>query len=961
MAYQLVCGRLPFDASTPLKVAFMHLNDTPAPLEPRFEVPTGLDDWIGRLLQKDPSARFEKAADAARALAELSGGSSDTLKTIATQAAPTVVAPGIPTLPTPPPMTGSGPTRISSPELQELLAHADRHAHRANRAPQGSSQPYEPDCVPLNWRPSSTPQPHSLVGVSPRLYGLRAIPVVGREAQRDQLWEALRSVAKERRPRLVVLDGPSGCGKSCLAQWLCERADEVGAANTMRATHSPEWSPNDGLRGMVTRWANSSGLSAEETRSRLTKLLDVADDEHYRWLVDDVTGLVCGADAETVNLADQIQAVFEMLRRLASHRPLVVWLDDLQWAESAMRLLEHLGDHADTQMPVLFCATVQSEALAERDVIADRLAAQLEASHAQLIELEALSDSENRALIDELLQLDEALAQRVARRVAGNPLFAVQLVGDWVERGWLIADQRGFRLREGVHAELPDDLHTVWVERIERVLAGRPSDDTTALWLAALLGRDIDAQEWGKACWRAGVAARATLFERLVELKLAERLDSGWRFVHGMLRESLLRQARAADGWAKLNRQTAAALEALADEVNRPDLAPRIGRLLLRGGDTERAISFLSAGAKFLLSRDDFVAAEELVDLLFSACDDVGDAALAARLEGELVRGKLLSATRRIEQAVALSERVYDLAIQHGWKRIAADALELRCKIEQVAGRLHGAALYARRALDIYKDIGDREGEVRALLRLGDNGSYVGEHEEAVEYYRAALQLADELGLVQLQAWCRWGIGYCLQQTMRLDEAREHLEVARELFEAAGQPRNEMSVVAGLSDLDRHTGHYARAKERALRVYRFMEARGGSLMIPSLNIAMIYFYEGDVAHAIEWTRRAEDLAPSMDRGWTMLHLLRLAIATYQGDINPWETRFAMLTATLEESGFVDIDLPLMLERVAQEAVRHHHAAQAAQALTLAADLWEQTHILDRARQARRRAASLAPA
>jgi len=57
---------------------------------------------------------------------------------------------------------------------------------------------------------------------------------VDREAERDALWGALAEAAERDEPRLVLLSGPAGCGKSRLADWLCERAQEVGGATVLQ-------------------------------------------------------------------------------------------------------------------------------------------------------------------------------------------------------------------------------------------------------------------------------------------------------------------------------------------------------------------------------------------------------------------------------------------------------------------------------------------------------------------------------------------------------------------------------------------------------------------------------------------------------------------------------------------------------------------------------------------------------
>ena len=72
------------------------------------------------------------------------------------------------------------------------------------------------------------------------------------------------------------------------------------------------------------------------------------------------------------------------------------------------------------------------------------------------------------------------LAAEIESRTAGNPLFAVQLVGDWVQRGVLVAGPGGFELQEGEDAALPDDLHATWSTRVRGILGRLPAHDRRA-------------------------------------------------------------------------------------------------------------------------------------------------------------------------------------------------------------------------------------------------------------------------------------------------------------------------------------------------------------------------------------------------------------------------------------------------------------------------------------------------
>ena len=96
----------------------------------------------------------------------------------------------------------------------------------------------EPAPLPEAWAPPEGPAvPMTLVGAGLGLYGLRALRVVDRDDERALMWRTLGEVTSEGATRLLLLHGGAGNGKSRLAEWLVQRAQEVGGAEVLRALH----------------------------------------------------------------------------------------------------------------------------------------------------------------------------------------------------------------------------------------------------------------------------------------------------------------------------------------------------------------------------------------------------------------------------------------------------------------------------------------------------------------------------------------------------------------------------------------------------------------------------------------------------------------------------------------------------------------------------------------------------
>ncbi|MCZ6807225.1 MAG: serine/threonine-protein kinase [Deltaproteobacteria bacterium] len=69
--YELLTGKLPFDAKQPLEYIQLHVNATPIPLperHPEASFPRGLEEVVMKVLAKDPEERYASAAEFAFAL-----------------------------------------------------------------------------------------------------------------------------------------------------------------------------------------------------------------------------------------------------------------------------------------------------------------------------------------------------------------------------------------------------------------------------------------------------------------------------------------------------------------------------------------------------------------------------------------------------------------------------------------------------------------------------------------------------------------------------------------------------------------------------------------------------------------------------------------------------------------------------------------------------------------------------
>lgn len=125
--YEMVVGRVPFDADNPLSILSMHLNEPPprfGEIVPGLETPPGLENLILKCLAKQPDERFASMKDVEQALKALERGEAIEIEVPISVAPPEpelllpIDVPKAPAVPVPstrfePPPQSSDPRRIS--------------------------------------------------------------------------------------------------------------------------------------------------------------------------------------------------------------------------------------------------------------------------------------------------------------------------------------------------------------------------------------------------------------------------------------------------------------------------------------------------------------------------------------------------------------------------------------------------------------------------------------------------------------------------------------------------------------------------------------------------------------------------------------------------------------------------------------------------------------------------------
>ena len=723
-------------------------------------------------------------------------------------------------------------------------------------------------------------------------------PLVGRAAELDVLLAELEQAVSGRACRIVTIVGEPGVGKSRLAAELIATAG--GDALVLEGRCLPY--------GTSTYWP----------------LVDVVRDiDLDRILVGEPDGeIVRGRILEAVGRAaprsrtDELySAIRRLLETLARKQPVVLVLDDIQWAESAfLDLVEYLAGWS-RDAPILVCCMARPDLEELRP-----------AWGGTTIQLAPLPREHTRTLLENLAgPLDADAADAMGRATGGNPLFLEEMLRMLVEDGVLVERDGRLEPLAAVDAlRVPDTVQAVLAARLDRL----GEDELAVLQRAAVIGQVF---WWGAVADLSPpeevgeVASRLQALVRKGLIKPDARTFAGedaFRFGHILIRdaayESMPKRWRAElherfAGWAEEHAGEGAEL----DEIIGHHLEQAYGfrvELGARGEEEDRladraADRLLRAGRR-ALDRGDIHAARTLLEraAALRAPGDVRRLELAPELGLVLMTSGALSRAEQVlteviehgdgvPQSVVLAARIERVALRlrsdprGGWEddlalvEVALPGLESAADLDRrghravargwfllglvrgsVAGRVQAGEEALLRARRHAQAAGDRWQEAEIVGRIG------------FAAWSGPLPVHDGIGLcvsllesapddLLMEACCRRWIGCLVARQGRFDEARELVTAAAAAYEELGARFDAVSTAAfSRADVELLAGDEA-AAESALRYgYEALGNLGeiGNRSSVAAMLARTLHARGHAAEADELAREAEATASEQD-------------------------------------------------------------------------------------------------
>ena len=303
--------------------------------------------------------------------------------------------------------------------------------------------------------PSARTAPGPAIGRSDR-------PFVGREAELELLRERWAAFTPERWP-LVLVEGEAGIGKTALADRFVR--DKIALRGRCDEDPIVPYQPFvEALEGQ------GPGTAALEP------------------LISQLKGAGGGAQGTVPPEFQQyvmFEGVAERLGRLSTTRPLLLVIDDLQWADKpTVKLLQHLARRA---LRVMLVGTYRGGEVARGHPLRELMAEQHREQRLDVLHLQGLDQHETDALVKARIDAPAPdLVTELWEQTVGNPLFIEETLRSLAESG----------SRGPVSAQTLEEMGVA--EGVKAVILRRldalPEVPQEALRAAAAVGHVFDLQ-----------------------------------------------------------------------------------------------------------------------------------------------------------------------------------------------------------------------------------------------------------------------------------------------------------------------------------------------------------------------------------------------------------------------------------------------------------------------------------
>ncbi len=566
------------------------------------------------------------------------------------------------------------------------------------------------------------------------------------------------------------------------------------------------------------------------------------------------------------------ESVLEGLKRRSLEKPLVIFIDDLQWADDSTLSLIHYLSRNVKELPILLIGTFREEEVEEGGPLKKMLRLMSREGIVELLRVPRLADDDSRLLIRSLLKgegpLSEELVDEINGLTGGNPFFILETVDYVKEKG---------------ATKLPPRVVDVVLRRLEAL----DEEEKEFLELASVFGMEFDP-DFISGMLGLKKLRKVRLLRTLTETsKLVKRKEEQMSFDHPGLKEAIYESIPVP------TRKDYHLVIAETLEEERPSSvfmtahhyfksgSKRAVKYLLKSADVakkqfanmeahqfyEQALTLLSPSEE-RFAQIAYYNAEVLeimgeLEACINAIEDKID-----RVQGEYL-GRLLTLKGSVEIRMGKLKASFESLTEA--EEVLSEGTPAYRELLGAFGVYHyrqgnfeeGRDYLQKRLENTPED--DLQGFAEAYRNLGALEFYSGELDKAIENWKKAYETYDSLKLVRKAAQMSNNIGLVARDKGDNKTALKWTTDSMKIFDKIGDKKGLGASYNNLAIISYRLGNFSYAMEMVDKAMGVFERIGDirSIAETMQNKGLISIYQKDISKALELFQESGEIFEKM--------------------------------------------------------------------------------------------------
>lgn len=543
------------------------------------------------------------------------------------------------------------------------------------------------------------------------------------------------------------------------------------------------------------------------------------------------------------------EAVSQFILNISKTSPLVVALDDLQWADSSSLMLLHYVARGIQSENILLIGAYRDTEIEENQTLTSVLAELNRARIGQRAQLKRLSPDHVLEMIKQKLdqtEVSKEFGDLVYEKTGGNPFFVEEVLASLKEEGIITTEGNQISIREVSAIEFPKTVKDVLKARLSRL----DNEAINVLTMASFIGKDFSLEALSNVT-DLEENKLLEILERILETGLLKcktvQGEDTCSFADILIRDVLYDDVNPLKR-KKLHNTVGCALE----KTYSKNVDQHFGELashFLEGGNRSKALDYLVKAGE---TAEKIYANDEAASYFESALKLLERDNIQRRAQILEVVGDIKKLTGSMEVSLSRWDEASQLWEQSGEKENSARVFrKMAYAVWAKSGNSKKAEDYYDKALKILEARPESVELASLYVNMGENYWHSLQIDKATALVDRALQMAEKLGAFEVIAHSHM-IKALIYAPSNRKKANEHSEEALKIALKHNYIMVALQAYSNLSSAYFGSQNHERRRQCATEGYELAK-RIGALSNQAWNgstLASMYSAEGETDKAL---------------------------------------------------------------------------------------------------------------